>query len=58
MFNSDVVVAETMEDMDENSDGKISLAEYVGEFGDDDDDDDDDDEGNEFCQIVCLFFKI
>ena len=34
-----------MEDMDENSDGKISLAEYVGEVADDDDMDDDNDGG-------------
>ena len=41
---------ETLDDMDEDDDGKISLAEYLGEFMDendfdDDDDDDDDDDG-------------
>ncbi|XP_063684090.1 calumenin-A-like [Bolinopsis microptera] len=40
---ADVVIAETMEDMDENQDGKISLSEYVGEMENDDDDDDDED---------------
>ena len=40
-----------MDDMDENDDGKISFAEYVGEFGDNDDDDDDDD-GMEVCSLI------
>jgi hypothetical protein len=30
-----------MDDMDEDEDGKISLAEYIGEMGDHDDEDDD-----------------
>ena len=47
---AEVVVAETMEDMDENSDGKISLAEYVGEFADDDDMDDDDDDNEDWVE--------
>jgi len=40
---ADVVIAETMEDMDENNDGKISLSEYVGEMDDENEEDDDDD---------------
>ena len=47
-FSSDVVIAETMEDMDENNDGKISLSEYVGEM--DDENEEDDDDGNDFYQ--------
>lgn len=39
---ADVVVEETLEDMDEDKDGKISLNEYVGDFIDGDDEEDQD----------------
>lgn len=42
-----VVVDETLDDMDEDDDGKISLAEYLGEFMDENDFDDDDDEDDD-----------
>ncbi|KFM74065.1 Calumenin-A, partial [Stegodyphus mimosarum] len=34
----DIVVIETMEDIDKNNDGKISLEEYIGDMYNDDDD--------------------
>jgi len=41
---ADIVVEETLEDMDEDEDGKISLSEYIGDFLDVDEDDEDEDD--------------
>lgn len=43
----DIVVLETIEDIDKDKDGFISLDEYIADMMDDDDDDDDDDDEDE-----------
>ncbi|XP_045176470.1 calumenin-B-like isoform X1 [Mercenaria mercenaria] len=40
----DIVVLETMEDIDKDKDGKISLDEYIADIYDEEDDDEDDDD--------------
>ncbi|XP_045176472.1 calumenin-B-like isoform X2 [Mercenaria mercenaria] len=41
---ADVVILETMEDIDKDKDGKISLDEYIADIYDEEDDDEDDDD--------------
>ncbi|XP_060561988.1 calumenin-B-like isoform X1 [Ruditapes philippinarum] len=43
----DIVVLETMEDIDKDKDGKISLDEYIADIYNEEDDDDDDDDDDE-----------